>query len=146
MEDFFNLGIKAWFKNKEDMVLLLKVDNKELKRVKEWKGEVRWDIPGGRIKKGDSIFDTLKREVEEEIGLRIRRYQSIGSVVSKIRLKNENYGDIGLILMIYEVEVEDGEIKLNKESEGFEWCTPDVAIKRLGTKYPKEFKELVSQI
>lgn len=57
MEDIFHLGIKALLRNEEGRVLLLKVNPKKLR------GEQRdyWDLPGGRIQKGDSVLDTLRR-------------------------------------------------------------------------------------
>ena len=65
-EDIFNLGIKAIIKNSEGKILLLRVNLDQL-QVKD-KGAY-WDIPGGRIHKGSTVEETLKREVEEETGI-----------------------------------------------------------------------------
>ena len=65
-EDLFQLGIKALIVNSEGHILLLKV-NKEM--LKGFSGDPYWDIPGGRIHRGSTIEETLKREVKEETGI-----------------------------------------------------------------------------
>lgn len=51
-EDVFHLGVKAIIQNTDGKILLLKVN---LKKLKAFNGEAYWDIPGGRIKQGDSV-------------------------------------------------------------------------------------------
>lgn len=36
-----------------------------------------WDLPGGKVKFGESPFDTLKREVKEEVGLEVEISRSL---------------------------------------------------------------------
>ncbi len=50
----------------DSRVLCLKRSEKE-----EWAKNL-WDIPGGRIKKEELVIDSLKREIEEETGIKIR--------------------------------------------------------------------------
>lgn len=37
-----------------------------------------WDLPGGKIEYGETPYDTLRREIKEEIGLEIKKYQLCG--------------------------------------------------------------------
>ncbi len=43
-------------------------------------GEGKWNGVGGKLKEGESIEDALKRETEEEIGIRIRDYRKIAEL------------------------------------------------------------------
>lgn len=137
MEDKYHLGIKALIKNKEGKYLLLKVNKKALKG---YTGEAYWDIPGGRVQKGDTVENTLKREIEEETGIKnISEPKPITMVLSNIRIPLDTY-DVGLILSIYECEINENEqIKLSEEHTTFAWLEPQEAAKLLKIKYPDEF-------
>lgn len=52
---------------KDHKVLLLR----EASSYKEGTNLGKWGIPGGRIEAGESFFDGLRREVQEEAGLEI---------------------------------------------------------------------------
>jgi 8-oxo-dGTP pyrophosphatase MutT (NUDIX family) len=145
-EDFFNVGVKALIRNSEGNILMFRVSNREMQIRVGWKGEVMWDIPGGRIKKGSTAIKTLESEVKEETGLKINCSKLFDCVFAGNRLKNEYYGDIGLILFIYEVTVEPGEVKLNFENDSYEWLPPIKAAEKLRTKYPMEFCEKVGNL
>lgn len=61
----FYVGVKALIRNTEGAMLVLLADvTNHSKNVKPY-----WDIPGGRVQKGESAFDTLPREVLEETGV-----------------------------------------------------------------------------
>lgn len=143
-EDIFHLGIKVLIKNKKSQILVLKVNINLLKKVKGWNGEEYWDIPGGRIKKGDTIEETLKREVVEEIGVsKIYSIKPVEMLLSNIRIPVES-NDVGLILSIYSCEIgEDQKIILSKENTEYRWVEPKEAAKLLSFKYPKEFCEKI---
>jgi len=60
-EDCFHLGVKALIFNSANKMLLLERHPPSKKMY--------WDIPGGRLQRGESLMETLKREVKEETGL-----------------------------------------------------------------------------
>lgn len=62
----FQVGVKAFLKNKEGKYLLLKRSSEKYPEVSG-----AWDVPGGRINPGTSLLENLRREVKEETGLRI---------------------------------------------------------------------------
>lgn len=41
-------------------------------------GSHKWDLPGGRIKFGETPLDTLKREVKEEVGIDVEIQKPVG--------------------------------------------------------------------
>lgn len=57
-EDCFHLGVKVFLYDNESKVLLLERQH----RVKG----TYWDLPGGRLQKGETVMETLQREVESE--------------------------------------------------------------------------------
>src|SRR4051812_19892391 len=97
-EDIFHLGIKALIHDQEGKILLLQVNPAKLS------GERKdyWDLPGGRIQRGDSIESTLKREVLEETGItEIMDIKPVSMVLSNIRIPTGNDTSVGLILNVY---------------------------------------------
>jgi 8-oxo-dGTP pyrophosphatase MutT (NUDIX family) len=137
-EKLFYIGIKGLIEDKEGRILLLKADVSNHRK----NTEVYWDIPGGRIAKDQTVIDTLKREIEEEIGItKLENYEFLTAVVSNHEVP---LGDalIGLILMVYRVKIpENSPIKLSPEHTAYEWVSQAEAKKRLAHKYPKEFTD-----
>ena len=141
-EDLFQLGIKALIVNSEGHILLLKV-NKE--KLKNFSGDPYWDIPGGRIHRGSTIEETLKREVEEETGImNIISTTPLAMVLSNIRIP-WNDSDTGLILSVYVCKIDEPvEIILSDEHTEFRWFEPKEASALLQVKYPKDFTEKIA--
>lgn len=141
-EDLFQLGIKALIRNARGEVLLLQVNTDSLLGHE---GGAYWDIPGGRVHRGQSIEETLLREIEEETGLtEIAIAGSVGQVLSNIRIPRREGGDTGLILWVYECRIEEeSEIRLSSEHGAYEWVNPAEAGERLAFKYPPEFTEKI---
>lgn len=103
------VGIKGLIKNKNGEVLLLK----DARRGK-------WGLPGGRIEKDQSIEDTFKRELKEE--LPSSQYIELGEVVHVAQgdfLLEDNHK---LLLVYYTASVITPKIiKLSSEHEDHAW-------------------------
>jgi ADP-ribose pyrophosphatase YjhB (NUDIX family) len=87
---------------KNDSILLLKRCNPPAK------GE--WWLPGGRLRKGESFEDALRREVKEETGLAIKPVEFIG-VFNRVFPERH---DVALVFLC-KIEDENSEVKLNDE-------------------------------
>lgn len=137
-EDIFHLGIKALIRNQEGKILLLKVNTKNLQGHK---GFAYWDIPGGRIHKGSTVEDTLRREVVEETGIgNIQDIKAFTMVLSPIRIPLKDGSNVGLILSIYTCQADEiGEVKLSDENSDYKWVDTKKAGELLSFKYPSEF-------
>jgi mutator protein MutT len=61
--------VEAILKNSQEKILLLKRSNKN----KSFKG--LWQLPGGKVEKNEVIEEALKREIEEEIGIKLCEYK-----------------------------------------------------------------------
>jgi len=64
------VAITAFIKNNtEDKFLIVKRSKNEIAYPS------KWSFPGGKLEKGQSVMETLKREVLEEVGLEIEDYK-----------------------------------------------------------------------
>lgn len=138
-EKLFFVGVKGLVQNQDGKFLLLLADvTKFRKNITPY-----WDIPGGRVKQGNTIEQTLAREIEEETGVTdIGTPVFLTSVVSNHEIPLDDGSEAGLILMVYKVQIpENSDIAISEEHETYEWVDRDEAANRLQHKYPREFTD-----
>lgn len=130
-EDCFHLGIKAVIRNEFGKVLLLEINPSSLKN---YAGPKYWDLPGGRIQRGATVEETLRREVFEETGIsEVSSIMPLAMILSNIRITPE----VGLILWLYLCKASTTrEILLSDEHLRAKWFTPAKAASLLSVKYP----------
>lgn len=139
-EDTYHLGIKALIRDAKGHILLLRVNPAMVD------GEDYWDLPGGRVQRGESIADTLYREVMEETGIALAANKPIGMVLSTIRIP-VGTSDVGLILSIYECRIpQDAHISISDEHLAAEWFDTQKAAELLAVKYPADFCEFIAEL
>ena len=144
-EDVFHLGIKALIRNENGEILLLQVNKAKLKNSNT---SEYWDIPGGRVQKGESPIDTLKREVEEETGIKeVSNIRSLMMVLSNIRIPITNEDSFGLILFVYTCNIpSNSNITISDEHINYNWFNVVEAARRLKIKYPTEFTDKIKSL
>lgn len=130
--DSFHLGVKALIFNCNGKVLLLERDH-PIKKI-------YWDIPGGRLQKGESLMDTLLREVKEETGLdRMNEIYPFSTVLTEIRIPIDD-DSVGLLFSIFRCNLSiPFQPILSSEHINFGWFTPFEATQKLKSQYPNEF-------
>lgn len=120
MKNFY-VGIKGVIV-RDGKVLLLKTNPEH-----EDRGD-RWEMPGGRIDGDETVLQTLKRELKEELP-NIQNIRA-GELLSIYRIQKDIWGDISLVLVYYRVEAEfDGsEPKLSEEHLEYKWADQATAL------------------
>ncbi|PJA37268.1 hypothetical protein CO181_04205 [candidate division WWE3 bacterium CG_4_9_14_3_um_filter_43_9] len=144
MEECYHLRIKAIIRNKEGEILLLQVNKATLK---QYTGSSYWDLPGGRVQRGEKVEETLRRELFEETGItRIKAMYPFSMDLTEIRIPNQK-GEIGLILATYLCEVDIiPKIRLNTENVAANWFLPTEAARLLSVKFPLSLTEKIRSL
>ena len=125
MKNERSAGAIVFIKDKESLYLLLQYQEKH------------WDFPKGNIEKGEKDLETVKREIEEETG--IKDVEIISNFKEKIQYYFKFKGDlINKTVIFYLAKTNSKEVKLSFEHIGFEWLPFDKAIEKLTFKNSKE--------
>ncbi|MEM1084661.1 MAG: HAD hydrolase-like protein [Verrucomicrobiota bacterium] len=98
----------------------------KLLMVRTHKWGHRWGIPGGKIRRGESSIDALKREIREETALEVDdiRFVMVQDCIDSEEFRTPEH----FLLMNYVVRRTRGEVVLNDEAEEFRWVTPAEAL------------------
>ena len=76
-----------------------------------------WEFPGGKQEQGESLRECLKREIEEELGMRVRVEKRIGSV-------EHEYDDRIVSLHLFLCTHPEGDPK-PREGQNLRWVQPE---------------------
>ena len=121
-------GAIVFRKDKEPVYLLLQYQAKH------------WDFPKGNIEKGETDQETVKREIEEETG--IKDIEIIKDFKEKIQYYFKFEGElINKTVIFYLAKTKTEKVKLSFEHIGSIWLPYDKAIEKLTFKNAKEILE-----
>lgn len=127
MEKEFGIATKAIIKNKDNKFLVIfKSDIEEISP-----NEI--DLPGGRLKFGESFEDGLKREIMEELGITIE-------VLKLSRAWTMIKDDLHLVGLTFLANYVSGDIKLSQEHINFQWISKKNI---LDGEYPEWIKKRI---
>ena len=102
----------------------------EVLLVKTHKWGHRYSMVGGKVRRGERLYDALRREVKEETGLKAE----IGKHITTFdQLKNSGYYQdyIHHMFVDYEVKVESKKVRLNEEAQDYIWAPAEQALAEL---------------
>ena len=138
-EQKFHVGVKAFIVNDANKILILKTNPKEAGHYHP----EHWDLPGGRIKINDSIEETLRKEIEEELGIdNIEILGHFDTHISNLKIPLENE-TVSLLMIVYKCKLPDynKEFNLSFEHLEYQWASVDEAKELLKVKFPDSFIE-----
>lgn len=93
-------------------------------RTRKWSG--KWGIPGGKIERGESAEQALRREVKEETALDLQDVRFV--MVQDCVDSDEFHRPAHFLLLNYTAEADSDRVVLNEEAEEFCWVDPRKAL------------------
>ncbi len=109
--DKFLVGIKAFVKNKNDEILVLKRTSTAPSNPNTW------DLPGGLLDFGETPSEAIKREIFEESSLKINDVKIHSETLFKRK-------EIPTVVIFYECEtINSEEVKTSFEHSEFKWVS-----------------------
>jgi 8-oxo-dGTP diphosphatase len=105
---------------------IIKQDDKYLFIKQSIEGEEIWDLPGGKVEYGESPYDTLSREVREEINNKITIIKPIG-LFWFFRKKDKDQ----VVCITFLCKLENNKILINKNPDDtekiidYKWLSKD---------------------
>jgi ADP-ribose pyrophosphatase YjhB (NUDIX family) len=93
-----------------------------LEKRKNEPGKGKWSIPGGLVELGESVEQTVIREVMEETGLEVEKPEHIDVVDNVVRDEN---GEIKyhFVIIDYFVKLKGGTLKAASDAEELKWVS-----------------------
>ncbi len=111
---------------------------------KIYEAHLKWDVPGGTNEFGESLKETLMREIKEETGLNVNILKLLPDCVSK-EWKHEDYLQHTLVFC-YHCKLINGELHLNDHKiKELKWVSPKDAYKLELLPTTKIFIELFNK-
>lgn len=102
-----------------------------VQRSENMKLPLKWEFPGGKIENGETEEACIKREIEEEINIKI-------DLIAKLSASNYQYPNFSIKLIPFIANYLDGEIKLmehkqyrlleKEELAGLDWADADIPV------------------
>ncbi|MEM2872960.1 MAG: NUDIX hydrolase [Nitrososphaerales archaeon] len=109
------VGVGALIK-KNNSVLLVKREHEP--------GKGRWSLPGGLVNLGEKISDAIKREVEEEVGLKVDVIKIV-DVFDSIEHDDKGRVRFHYVIVGFMVKVIEGKVRGSKEASQVKWFKAD---------------------
>jgi 8-oxo-dGTP diphosphatase len=72
-----------------------------------------WEFPGGKVEKGESVMQALRRELKEELGIKVKQCEPL------IRIHHD-YPDLSVLLDVWTVE-KFGGVAHGREGQAVRW-------------------------
>ncbi len=95
-----------------------------------------WVLPGGHVKRWETVEDALRREMLEEVGCEVEIIRLIGV------FSDPNRDPRGLVSVAFLAKLKNQNIKLNNESKEYGWFP----INKLPEKIGFDHREIIKRL
>ncbi|MGD0977337.1 MAG: NUDIX domain-containing protein [Minisyncoccia bacterium] len=111
------VATKAFIINKKGEILVLR----ESAKYSDGANAGKFDVVGGRIKPGQNFEDSLKREIKEETGLRVKIGKPFFVNEWRPRVRGEQWQIVGIF---FECQAKSEKIKMSRDHDQHKWIDP----------------------
>ena len=112
MEKPYGLTVRGIIKNDSDEILIVK------RHPKSRTDPEMWELPGGKVEKGEFFIDALVREIKEETDLDSK----VGEFAEAIQHDYMHKKTVQIIMYLKDIE---GEVKISDEHIDWMWADID---------------------
>jgi 8-oxo-dGTP pyrophosphatase MutT (NUDIX family) len=146
-EALFQVSVKGLIKNNKGDILLLHSTPDEVKQVSGTQGGC-WDLPGGRAHVGETIKETLLREVAEETQIsNLENLSFFMSTPTNVSVILDHSKSVDIILFAYTCTIPvNTEVQLGLEHDSYKWCSIAEARTLLAPNFPERFLNKVAEL
>ena len=109
MSQIIHVAVAAIVNEQQEVLLSLRADDVHQGGL--------WEFPGGKLEKGEAVYDALLRELDEELGIHILQAQPLITV-------QHSYPDCTVVLDVWNVLEFKGEIQ-GREQQAIKWYPLD---------------------
>ena len=109
-----------------------------LEKRKNEPGKGKWSVPGGLVELGESVKQTVIREVKEETGLEVEKPEHI-DVVDNIIRDESGRVKYHFVIIDYFMKLKGGTLKAASDAEELKWVPLSDVEKYDLTKTFREF-------
>jgi 8-oxo-dGTP diphosphatase len=106
----YGLTVRGVIKNDSGEILIVK------RHPKSKTDPEMWELPGGKVEKGEHFADALVREIKEETDLDV----SVGDFCEAVQNDYSHKRTVQLMMYLTDVE---GEVKISEEHTEFMWAS-----------------------
>jgi nucleoside triphosphatase len=115
----------------------------ELLLVDSYKWKDLWSVPGGHVEFGETLVDALRREIMEEVGIKVKVTRLLDiqeAIYPKTFVRKAHF-----IFFNYLCEAVDSKLKLDKkEIQGYKWVKPEAAKKLKMNEFTRHTLKLLT--
>ena len=105
----YGLTVRGIIKNDNDEILIVK------RHPKSRTDPEMWELPGGKVEKGEFFADALIREIKEEVNLDVK----VGDFAEAIQNDYSHKRTVQLMMYLTDVK---GEVKISEEHTDWMWA------------------------
>ena len=117
-----------WFVRRPDVqgVKCVLTDGEKVLLVRHTYGHREWDLPGGAVRRHEPPHDTARREMEEELGVKVTRYNDLGQLRARIDHRRDT-------MFLFHAELGRAPITMDPcELAAFDWFEREALPSELG--------------